>query len=35
VWNRVDDVADAIFELAGEAPWPQLAETMHGAWPHS
>lgn len=32
MWNRIDDIADELFELAGRQPSPQLAETMHGAW---
>jgi carboxylesterase type B len=32
MWNRVDAVADSVFELAGKGPSAALAETMHGAW---
>ena len=32
MWNRIDDIADPVFELAGQPPSPRLAETMHGAW---
>jgi para-nitrobenzyl esterase len=32
MWNRVDAIADAIFEMAGCAPSPAFAEVVHGAW---
>jgi len=32
MWNRIDDIADPIFELVGKEPSSRLAETMHGAW---
>ena len=32
MWNRIDDIADPIFELVGKQASPRLAETMHGAW---
>ena len=32
VWNRIDTVADQVFELAGTQPSAALAATMHGAW---
>jgi para-nitrobenzyl esterase len=32
MWNRIDTIADVIFEMAGRAPSPAFAEAMHGAW---
>jgi len=32
MWDRIDDVADQFFELAGREPSPDLARAMHGAW---
>ena len=32
VWDRLDDSAAAIFELAGARPPRELVEAVHGAW---
>ena len=32
MWDRLDDVADALFDLAGLERAPELATAMHGAW---
>jgi carboxylesterase type B len=32
MWDRIDDVAEQFFELAGREPSPDLASAMHGAW---
>jgi para-nitrobenzyl esterase len=32
VWDRVDSVADAFFELSGARPPRELVDAVHGAW---
>ena len=32
MWDRIDDVADQVFALAGADRSPALATAMHGAW---